>query len=195
MKQILSAARMLFVLTILAGIIYPAFITLIAAAAFPAQAGGSLVTVDGQVVGSALLAQTTPGRGYFQPRPSVIDYDALPSGGSNLGPTSASLQTTVQARRAEIQAMYHLPPEAAIPVEMLFASGSGLDPHISPAAARLQIDRVAAERGLPASQQEQLAALVEQAVEPPQWGLLGEARVNVLMLNLALDRTYGKPSP
>jgi len=195
MKQILSAAGMLLVLTVLTGIIYPAFITAIAAAAFPAQAGGSLVTIDGQIVGSALLAQTTPGRGYFQPRPSATHYNVLPSGGSNQGPTSATLQATVQARRAEIQAAYHLPPEAAIPAEMLFASGSGLDPHLSPAAVRLQIDRVAADRGLSASQRAQLAALVEQAVEPPQWGLLGEARVNVLMLNLALDKTYGKPSP
>jgi len=195
MKQLLSAARMLLVLTILTGIIYPAFVTVIAAAAFPAQAGGSLLKIDGQVVGSALLAQAPPNRGYFQPRPSATGYNPLPSAASNQGPTSAALQATVQARRAEIEAAYHLPPEATIPTEMLFASGSGLDPHLSPAAVYLQLDRVTAERGLSTSQRKHLAALVAQAIEPPQWGLLGEARVNVLMLNLALDETYGKPSP
>lgn len=194
MKQLLAAARMLLVLTILTGVIYPVLVTAIAAA-FPAQAGGSLISREGRVVGSALLAQAAPNRGYFQPRPSATGYNALPSGGSNQGPTSAVLQAAMQARRAEIQATYHLPPGAAIPAELLFASGSGLDPHLSPAAARLQLDRVAAARGLSAPQRAQLAALVDQAIEPPQWGWLGESRVNVLMLNLAVDATYGKPSP
>ncbi len=194
MKQILPAARMLMVLTVLTGVIYPALVTLIAAVAFPAQAGGSLLKVDGHVVGSALLAQAAPNRGYFEPRPSAINYNPLPSGGSNLGPTSAALQTAVLARQAGLRARYRLPPEAVIPVELLTASGSGLDPHLSPAAVYLQLERVATERGLSAPQREKLAALVAQAIEPPQWGLLGEARVNVLRLNLLLDETYGKPS-
>lgn len=195
MKQILTAARMLLILTVLTGIIYPGLVTIIAAVAFPAQAGGSLMIVEGKMVGSALLAQAAPKRGYFQPRPSATNYNALPSGGSNRGPTSAALMATVQARRAEIQSAYNLPPQAAIPAELLFASASGLDPHLSPAAARFQISRVATERGLSAPQQTQLAALVEQAVEPPQWGVLGEARVNVFRLNLIVDETYGRQSP
>ena len=195
MKLLLATARMYLILTILTGVIYPALVTVLSAAAFPAQAGGSLVRVDGQVVGSALLAQAAPGRGYFQPRPSATGYNPLPSGGSNQGPTSAALQTAVQTRRTEIEAAYHLSPADDIPADLLFASGSGLDPHLSPAAARLQLDRVAAERNLPDSQRAQLAALVDRAIEPPQWGWLGEARVNVLLLNLAVDDIYGKPSP
>lgn len=195
MKQILPAARLLLILIVLTGIIYPALVTMIAAGVFPAQAGGSLIRSNGQVIGSALLAQATPQQGYFQPRPSAVGYNPLPSGGSNLGPTGAVLQVAVQAHRAELQARYHLSPDTAIPIELLTASGSGLDPHLSPAAVRLQMDQVAAERDLSASQKEQLAALVEQAVEPPQWGVLGQARINVLRLNLMLDETYGKPAP
>jgi K+-transporting ATPase ATPase C chain len=195
MKQILSAARMLFVLTILTGVIYPACITLIAAAMFPAQAGGSLIMVNGRAVGSALLGQKTTAPGYFWPRPSATGYNPLPSGASNQGPTSAALQAAVETRRAEIWAIYNLPSGVPIPTDLLFASGSGLDPHLSPAAARLQTARVAAARGLSAAQQQQLAVLVEQAIESPQWGLLGQARVNVLKLNLAVDETYGNASP
>lgn len=195
MKQILPAARLLLILTVLTGIIYPALVTMIAAGVFPAQAGGSLIRSNGQVTGSVLLAQAAPKQGYFQPRPSATGYNPLPSGGSNLGPTGAALQTAVQARRAELQARYHFSPDTAIPVELLTTSGSGLDPHLSPAAVRLQVDQVASERGLSASQKEHLVTMVEQAIELPQWDVLGQPRINVLMLNLMLDETYGKPTP
>jgi K+-transporting ATPase ATPase C chain len=122
---------MLLVLTILTGGIYPALVTAIAAIAFPVQTGGSLLKIEGRVVGSALLAQAAPGRGYFQPRPSATGYNPLPSGGSNQGPTSAALQTAVQTRRTEIESACPLPPATAIPAELLFASGSGLDPHLA----------------------------------------------------------------
>lgn len=187
MKIVLSAARMLGVLTLLTGGLYPLALTGLARLAFPHLAGGSLIAVNGQPVGSTLIGQANTNPRYFWPRPSAVDYNPLPSGGSNLGPTSASLQAQVAERAAQLRAQYHLSATAALPPDLLFASGSGLDPHISPEAARLQIDRVALARQFTFAQRQQLAALVDQAVEPPQFGLLGQPRVNVLSLNLALD--------
>jgi K+-transporting ATPase ATPase C chain len=194
-NAIISAARMFLVLLVVTGIVYPVVMTLAAGALFPSQASGSLVTVDGQVVGSSLMAQPFTADRYFWPRPSAVNYGIDPvtgglaaSGGSNLGPTSADLQKAIQERAAVIRAKNGLAPDAPIPPDLLFASGSGLDPHISPAAARLQIDRVAKARGFSAAQQDQLTALVESSIEYPQLGVLGEPRVNVLMLNLALDQ-------
>ena len=185
---LLPAARLLLVLTVLTGILYPVTITLAANVLFPAQANGSLIVRDGRIVGSALIGQSFTSERYFWPRPSAIDYNPLPSGGSNLGPTSAALQAKVIERAAAIRQANRLAEDAAIPVDLLFASGSGLDPHISPDAARLQIDRVAAARGFTSAQRDQLAALIERAIEPPQLGVLGEPRVNVLRLNLAVDQ-------
>jgi len=136
------------------------------------------------VVGSALLAQKFEGPRYFWPRPSAGDYATVPSGASNLGPTSGALQSNVAARVAAFRAGNKLSADAVVPGDMAFASGSGLDPHISPEAAHLQAARVAAARGWPA---ERVDALVTQAVEPPQYSFLGEPRVNVLLLNLALN--------
>jgi len=186
MKQIISAIRMLVVLTILTGVIYPLVITLAGELLFPTQANGSLVTKGGAVVGSSLIGQANDDPAYFWNRPSAIDYNPLPSGGSNLAPTSATLQTVVEERATAIRAANDLPEDAAIPQDLLFASGSGLDPHISPDAARLQIARVAEARGLGIAQ---VTELVEKAIEPPQFGILGQPRVNVLLLNLALDQT------
>ncbi len=185
---IMTAARLLLVLTVLTGVLYPIAITLAANVLFPTQANGSLIVRDGQVIGSALIGQSFTSERYFWPRPSAIDYNPLPSGGSNLGPTSAVLHAKVIERAASIRQANHLPEEAVIPVDLLFASGSGLDPHLSPDAVRLQIDRVAAARGFTAAQRDQLAARVESSIELPQFGLLGEPRVNVLLLNLALDQ-------
>jgi len=185
---LLPAARLLLVLTVLTGILYPVTITLAANVLFPAQANGSLIVRDGQVIGSALIGQPFTSERYFWPRPSAIDYNPLPSGGSNLGPTSAALQAKVLERAAAIRQANRLAEDAAIPTDLLFASGSGLDPHISPDAARLQIDRVAAARGFTPVQHDQLAALIERSIEPPQFGVLGEPRVNVLRLNLAVDQ-------
>lgn len=176
---------MLIVLTILTGVIYPLVVTLAAQVVFPAQANGSLQTRDGMAVGSSLIGQDwNNDPDYFWSRPSAIGYNPLPSSGSNLGPTSATLAQTVEERTAAFREAHNLPDDAAVPTDMLFASGSGLDPHISPEAARIQVERVAAARGLSV---EQVNSLVDDAIEAPQFGFLGQPRVNVLLLNLALD--------
>jgi K+-transporting ATPase ATPase C chain len=132
-----------------------------------------------------LLGQANTDARYFWPRPSATNYGTLPSGGSNLAPTSAELAGLVGQRAADFRAAHGLAPGDVVPVEMLFASGSGLDPHISPSAARLQAGRVAAARGL---DEAEVAALVDSYVEGPQMGMLGQPRVNVLLLNMALDQ-------
>ena len=191
MKTFLPAARLFFALTVLTGVIYPLLVTGIAHAVFPKQAGGSLVTVNGQIVGSALLAQRFSSAEYFWPRPSAGDdgtnYVTVAPSASNLGPTSSNLVATVQARLAAFRLANGLETNAPVPADMVFASGSGLDPDISPEAARLQIDRIASARQFSSEQKQKLAALVDQSIEPPQFGFLGKPRVNVLKLNLALD--------
>jgi K+-transporting ATPase ATPase C chain len=182
--------------TVVCGMIYPLVMTVALQFLFPRQANGSLVEVNGQLVGSELLAQQFTGDKYFWPRPSACTYGSSPGGlvtssGSNLGPTSAQLQTNVTTNAKTLRTSLHLPDSAPVPADLVFASASGLDPHISPEAARFQIPRVAAARGLDAGQ---VSALVDQHVEAPQWGFLGEARVNVLLLNLALDAAAPKKS-
>jgi len=176
MKTILQALRLLIILTLLTGVAYPVAVTVAARLVFPKQASGSVVFRDGKAVGSALLAQKFESDRYFWPRPSAGDYATVPSGASNLGPTSEALKKAIAERRAKFG--------ADAPVEMLTASGSGLDPHISPEAAVQQIARVAAARKLDAAR---LATLVVACTEPPQWGVFGEPCVNVLALNLRLD--------
>ena len=191
MKTFFPAVRLFIALTVLTGMIYPLLVTGIAKAVFPKQSGGSLVTANGQIVGSALLAQRLTADNYFWSRPSAGDdgtnYATVPSSASNLGPTSSNLVATVRARLASFRLANGLATNAPVPAEMVFASGSGLDPDISPEAARLQIDRVAKARKFSPEQKQKLAALVQQSIEPPQLGFLGEPRVNVLKLNLALD--------
>lgn len=183
-RQLRPAATLLLLLLMLTGVVYPLIVTGVAQVAFPRQAHGSVVMVDERPAGSLLIGQANDDPRDFWPRPSATAYNALPSGGSNLAPTSASLAAAVAQRAATFRAAHGLPAGAAVPVEMLFASGSGLDPHISPAAARLQVGRVSAARGL---DEARVAALVEAHVERPQLGFLGQPRVNVLALNLALD--------
>jgi K+-transporting ATPase ATPase C chain len=190
-KVLIQAGRMLLILTLLTGVLYPLAVTLVAQAVFPVQANGSLLEVDGVTVGSALIGQSLEDPLYFWPRPSAVDYmrGASPdspgaSGASNQGSTSADLARDVTRRAADFRAVHNLAEDVDVPVDMLFASGSGLDPHISPESARLQIDRVATTRG---ADRDAVAALVERHVEPPQLGFLGQPRVNVLLLNLALD--------
>lgn len=191
MKTFLPAARLFIVLTILTGIVYPLLVTGLAKALFSKQANGSLVTVNGKIIGSELLAQRFSADTYFWPRPSAGDdgtnYATVASSASNLGPTSSNLLATVQSRIASFQAANGLATNAAVPADMAFASGSGLDPHITPESARLQVNRVASARKFSPTQKNQLTALVEQSIEPPQLGFLGEPRVNVLKLNLAVD--------
>ena len=185
MKLIIQSILLTIVFTVLTGVLYPLAITGIAQLAFRDKANGSLIERDGKIIGSELLAQPFTGARYFWPRPSAGGYATVPSGASNLGPTSAALQSNVAARAAAIRAANELPADATVPADLLFTSGSGLDPHISPDAARLQVARVATARGV---SEESIKALIERFIEPPQFGFLGEPRVNVLLLNLALDQ-------
>jgi potassium-transporting ATPase KdpC subunit len=185
------AFRLLLVVSILTGLIYPLAVTGIATILFPQAASGSLVLRGGQPVGSVLMAQRFSSPRYFWPRPSAEDdgtqHSILASEASNLGPTSSHLAALVCARAARFRMANGLSEKDPVPPDMLFASGSGLDPDISPASARLQIQRVARARKLDAATTERLRQLVERSIEPPQLGFLGEPRVNVFLLNLKLD--------
>jgi K+-transporting ATPase ATPase C chain len=177
-------------LTLVTGVAYPLVVTGAAQALFPAQAAGSLIEVNGKPVGSALIGQNFSDPRYFWGRPSAtgpMPYNASASGGSNQGPLNPALVDAVKGR---VEALRAADPGnmAPVPVDLVTASASGLDPHISPAAARYQAARVARLRGLPL---EKVQALVEQHTEQPLWGLLGEPRVNVLRLNLALQAAAG----
>ncbi len=192
--HLLPAIRATVVTLVLTGLLYPLVVTGIAKVLFPRRAEGSFVTDDaGKVVGSELLAQRFSNPAYFQPRPSAAGekgYDPLASGGSNLGPTSKKLRDQASATAAQLAKDN---PEAPgpVPVELVTASGSGLDPHVSPAAALWQVPRVAKARGVAA---ERIRALVDETIEERDLGVLGEPRVNVLLLNLALDRRLGTPA-
>lgn len=183
LKQIYPAVAMTVVLTVLLGIIYPVVVTGLALVMFPAKAGGSLMEKDGKVIGSSLIGQPFTGPGYFHSRPSAAGsgYDATASGGTNLGPTNQKLIDNVKTAS---EALQEVNPGSPIPIDMVTASASGLDPHITPAAAEFQSPRIAKERGLSA---EEVRRLVREHTEGRQLGLLGEPRVNVLELNLALD--------
>jgi K+-transporting ATPase ATPase C chain len=186
MQQLKPAFLMLIVLSVLTGLIYPLIVTGIAQVVFPRQANGSLIERDGKAVGSALIGQPFSDPEYFWGRPSAtapMPYNAGASGGSNQGPLNPALAEAVKGR---IEALQKADPsnKAPIPVDLVTASASGLDPHISPAAAEYQVARVAKARSLDAAK---VRALVAEHTEGRQLGFLGEPRVNVLQLNLALD--------
>ncbi len=187
--HVVTSLRMALATIVLTGLAYPLLITGVARIGFPHQAGGSLVTRDGRVVGSALIGQAFTRPGYLQGRPSAGGYDATASGGANLGPTSRKLRERVTAEVARLQAEN---PGAAgpVPVELVAASASGLDPHLSPRAALWQAPRIAAARRVPVATVE---AVIRRHVEPRTLGFLGEPRVNVLAVNLALDRACQGP--
>ena len=185
-EQIKPALIMLAILTILTGLVYPLVVTGLAQLLFAEQATGSLIVRDGHVIGSGLIGQSFDKPEYFWGRPSAtapFPYNAAASGGSNLGPTNPALIDTVKARAASLRGA-DPGNELPIPVDLVTASASGLDPHISPAAALYQLQRVARVRGL---EERTLYALLSQYTEGRQFGVLGERRVNVLQLNLALD--------
>ncbi|HUH92846.1 MAG TPA: potassium-transporting ATPase subunit KdpC [Casimicrobiaceae bacterium] len=190
-SEILPSLRMLVVLSILTGIVYPLVITGIGQVAFPHAANGSLIVVDGKTVGSDLIGQPFDDPKYFWSRPSATSpqpYNGASSSGSNQGPTNAALADAVKDR---IKALRDADPDnkAPVPVDLVTASGSGLDPNISVAAAQYQLPRVAKVRGLSA---EKVQKLVDENTEGRTFGVLGEPRVNVLALNLALDRAGTK---
>ena len=187
LRQTLAGLRLLLALTVLLGLAYPLLMTGIGQVAFPAQANGSLLRIDGKDVGSSLIGQSFAGARWFHSRPSAASYDALASGGSNLGPSSPVLRRQIAARRAQVAAQDGVAP-GAVPPDALTASGSGLDPDISPAYAEIQVARVARARGLTVAQ---VRTLVAQHTQARTLGFLGEPRVDVLELDLALARTAG----
>jgi len=188
MKTISIAFRIFLILTLLTGIAYPLLVTGITQVAFPSKANGSLILHQNRVVGSEWIGQTFDSAVYFTSRPSAISYQTLPSGGSNLGLTSSKLKGQVDARKKQFLASNGLDEKTVVPSEMLFASASGLDPHISPEAALLQVNRISAARHLNSTQKQKLFQLIEQHTEKPQFYCLGEKRVNVVLLNLSLDK-------
>jgi len=188
-EHLAIAVRMTVVTTVLLGIVYPLLVTGLAQLLFPDQANGQLIVRNGAIVGSRLIGQTFTSPGYFHARPSAAGagYDAANSSASNLGPTNKKLIETVTAA---IEAARRENPDATIPADLVTSSGSGLDPHLSPAAALFQASRVARERRVPEAE---VRALVETRIEPRQLGILGEPRVNVLLLNLALEEQWPLP--
>jgi len=183
-KNLLISVWFTLATTVLLGIIYPLVVTGLAQMLFPKQANGELITKGGKLVGSHLIGQPFTAPGYFYSRPSAAGaagYDPTASGGSNLGPTNKALIDRIDA---SVKALQPTNPAAPIPADLVTTSGSGLDPHISPAAAEFQIPRVARERGM---SEQDVKMLVQKHTEGRQFGLLGEPRVNVLDLNLDLD--------
>jgi K+-transporting ATPase ATPase C chain len=187
MKTFIVAIKLFLLMTLLTGVIYPLGMTGISQMIFPEKANGSLVYMDGQLIGSELIGQKFDSILYFWPRPSAIDYNPVPSSGSNLGPTSMKLKDLVEERRTLLMHSFNVSDKAELPVEMLFASASGLDPHISPEAAFMQTERVVAVRNFNELQHEKLLQLITTLIEPPQFFFLGQPRINVFKLNLALD--------
>jgi len=185
-RNLIAAVLMTIVTTMILGLIYPLVITAVAHVVFPNQANGQLIERNGTVIGSRIIGQGFSSPGYFHSRPSAAGtgYDAANSGGSQLGPTNRKLIDSVKAR---VDAAHQENPGAAVPIDLVTASASGLDPHISPAAAEFQIPRLARQRG---TSPENIRTLVSEYTSGRQLGFLGEPRVNVLELNLALDDRY-----
>lgn len=182
MRPILQSLRLLLILTLLTGVFYPLLVWGAARLLFPDKAGGSLVMAQGRIVGSELLAQPAPDESYFKPRPSAVGYSTVPSGAGNQPWTSRRLHESVTERQAEN-------PAGPTSSDLLTASGSGLDPHLTPEAVRSQLDRVAQARALTESQRQGLNDLVARHIEG---GYITPARINILRLNLAMDAAFPK---
>ncbi len=184
MKKMLNQLRMFIWMTFLTGIIYPVLVTMIAQLTMNHTADGNFISINEKIVGANLIGQKFESDKYFFGRPSAIDYNPLNSGGSNLGPTSTALKKTVEERREKLLKI-HPTQKSEVPSELLFASGSGLDPHISVETAYFQIDRVSDARGL---KKEDLENMIESQTIKRRFGFIGKPCINVLALNLALDK-------
>lgn len=185
-KTVTRALLLFLVMTLVTGLAYPLAVTGVAQVIFPKQANGTIAYKDGKPVGSELIGQSFNSPKYFHGRPSAAGegYDATASSGSNLGPTNEALIKSVGERAATVREQNNLSKDTVVPSDLVTASGSGLDPHITPEAALLQVPRVAKARQL---SEEKVRKLLEQNIEGRQWGLFGEPRVNVLKLNMKLD--------
>jgi potassium-transporting ATPase KdpC subunit len=178
-NSFIISLKVFVLLTIVLGFIYPASITLVAQFFFPEKAHGSLIERNGQIIGSKLLSQKTLADKYFWARPSASDYGANPSGASNLGPTSKALKNAIDARKSQ-----------GLVADLLFSSASGLDPHISLDAALSQVSRIVQSRHLSEDETQQVVELVHRSLERREFGIFGEPRINVLLLNIGMDNTF-----
>lgn len=188
MKTLTTSLKIFLLFTVLTGIIYPLLITGIAQVAFPRNTNGNLIFKDNVAIGSLLIGQQFDSTIYFSSRPSANSYNPLPSGGSNYGVTNSKLADLVNQRRQHFISFNNLDNTTIIPSEMLFASASGLDPHISKQAALLQVNRIKTARNFNGNQHQKLLQCIENQTETPQLIILGQERVNVLLLNLELDK-------
>jgi K+-transporting ATPase ATPase C chain len=184
---ILPSLRILAFLSLVTGILYPVGMTVLSIGIFPYQANGSMIEKNGQIIGSELIGQGFHSDRYFHSRPSAIGYNPAPSSGTNWGPTDKRMSDSARSRAQHFFLQNGLSAGTVVPKEMLFASASGVDPHISPEAALLQQQRISAARGFNERQAAALTELIHRMIENPQFGLFGEPRVNVLKLNIALD--------
>jgi potassium-transporting ATPase KdpC subunit len=189
MKKIIYLSfKALLLFTIITGIIYPLLITGISKLFFSYQSEGSLIKVDGKIIGSEIIGQKFDTAIYFSSRPSAIDNNPIPSAASNWGPTSDTLKKTVEERRKNLALQNNLLQGVYIPDDAVFASGSGVDPDISVENAKLQINRISKARNFDENKRKKLEVLVNNLITKPQFGILGEYRINVLKLNIMLDR-------
>jgi potassium-transporting ATPase KdpC subunit len=186
--QTLIALKFLMLFTILTGIIYPLTMTVVAQLFFPSKANGSLIRKDGKIIGSELIGQRFDSTIYFWSRPSATGYNPIPSGASNYGPVSDTLRKLVAARQDHFARFNSINNRMSIPEEMIFASGSGLDPHISPESALMQTERISRVRNFNSVQKEELLKKIHDLTEARQFLFLGQPRINVLILNLELDK-------
>ena len=191
-KNILPAVRLLIVLTVITGVLYPLLISGAAAVCFPERAGGSLVKINGTIAGSELIAQNFTSAKYFHPRPSAVDFNPMPSGASNWSITADTLKKLFDLRAAGFRKENFIESNVEIPSEMLFASGSGVDPHISKDAALLQVNRVAESRAFTSGKKTELVQIINTLSRKTIFSILGEELINVLLLNIELDKLSSK---
>ncbi|RPI17164.1 MAG: potassium-transporting ATPase subunit KdpC [Ignavibacteriae bacterium] len=187
-KNLLISLKLLLYLTVITGIIYPVTMTLISGLIFPYQSKGSMIVSNEKIIGSEIIGQDFADNRYFTPRPSAISYNPLPTGASNQGPTNIILKDSVEKRKKKYIKVNGLSEDTHIPVDAVFASASGVDPHISVENVMLQSNKVANTRNFDENKRIKLRELINRLIEKPQFGIFGEQRINVLLLNIELDK-------